>query len=417
MPREIYTIPRSFVIFRTPGVVATVPDPPTLRKSHADFLATDLELGEFAKNIPDRKVFFRSSFGIETIDDDSGTIITSHAGLSNLDYATAGHTGFSPDTHNHSGIYVEIGEGGDPIDISEWFELVDEGLSTEYLRVKKPLCGDGEIQPWTDSGQLPPTIWEALPPATTSSMGGFKLWETQFTIVDGVLKIKDSVIAPASHTHDDRYYTESETTTLLSGKADLVAGKVPSTQLPAYVDDVLEYANLAAFPAEGETGKIYVTLDTNLAYRWSGSAYVEISPSLALGETSATAYRGDRGKTSYDHSQTTHDKTFVGLGNVDNTSDANKPISSATQTALNLKAPLNSPAFTGTPTGITAAHVGALASGATAVAAAKLATINFTIEEVSGELVFKYGATVIGKLTSAGYLKMKDEVEPFASMT
>ena len=58
---------------------------------------------------------------------------------------------------------------------------------------------------------------------------------------------------------------------------------------------------------------------------------------LVLGETSSTAYRGDRGKTAYDHSQITHDKNLVGLGNVDNTSDLNKPISTATQTALNSK--------------------------------------------------------------------------------
>lgn len=62
----------------------------------------------------------------------------------------------------------------------------------------------------------------------------------------------------------------------LSTKADLVGGKVPPKQLPSYVDDVLEFANLAAFPVTGETGKIYVALDTNKTYRWSGSAYVQI---------------------------------------------------------------------------------------------------------------------------------------------
>lgn len=56
-------------------------------------------------------------------------------------------------------------------------------------------------------------------------------------------------------------------------------GKVPAAQLPAYVDDVVEAANFAALPGTGETGKIYVTLDTNKTLRWSGSAYVEISPS------------------------------------------------------------------------------------------------------------------------------------------
>ena len=72
-------------------------------------------------------------------------------------------------------------------------------------------------------------------------------------------------------------------------------GKVPSAQLPSFVDDVIEAASLAGLPATGVTGVIYVTRDTNLTYRWSGSAYVEISKSLALGETSATAYRGDSG--------------------------------------------------------------------------------------------------------------------------
>lgn len=88
------------------------------------------------------------------------------------------------------------------------------------------------------------------------------------------------------------------------------SGKVPASQLPSYVDDVLEYASASDFPATGEAGKIYVATDANLTYRWSGSAYVEISPSLALGETSATAYRGDRGKAAYDHAQA-HGSAYV----------------------------------------------------------------------------------------------------------
>ena len=83
-------------------------------------------------------------------------------------------------------------------------------------------------------------------------------------------------------------------------------GKVPSSQLPSFVDDVQEYPTRKNFPETGQEGIIYVAEDTNLTYRWSGSAYVEISPSLALGETASTAYRGDRGKTAYDHSQITN---------------------------------------------------------------------------------------------------------------
>ena len=73
-------------------------------------------------------------------------------------------------------------------------------------------------------------------------------------------------------------------------------GKVPASQLPSYVDDVEEYESLSSFPSQGEEGKIYVAKNTNLTYRWSGSTYVEISQSIALGETSNTAYPGDKGK-------------------------------------------------------------------------------------------------------------------------
>lgn len=74
------------------------------------------------------------------------------------------------------------------------------------------------------------------------------------------------------------------------------AGKVPSTQLPSFVDDVLEYDSESDFPETGESGKIYVTKDTNLEYRWSGTQYTQISKSIGLGETASTAYAGDKGK-------------------------------------------------------------------------------------------------------------------------
>ena len=78
------------------------------------------------------------------------------------------------------------------------------------------------------------------------------------------------------------------------------SGKVPTAQLPSYVDDVLEYSSQSNLPTTGETGKIYVVTDTNITYRWSGSKYVEISASLALGETASTAYAGNKGKANAD---------------------------------------------------------------------------------------------------------------------
>lgn len=75
----------------------------------------------------------------------------------------------------------------------------------------------------------------------------------------------------------------------LSGKADLVNGKVPTEQLPSYVDDVLEFSNLNAFPTTGEVGKIYVAIDTGFSYRWSGSLYTMIhSPELDTLESVVT---------------------------------------------------------------------------------------------------------------------------------
>ena len=101
-------------------------------------------------------------------------------------------------------------------------------------------------------------------------------------------------------------------------------GKVPAAQLPSYVDDVLEYSSQSAFPATGESGKIYVDLSTNKTYRWGGSTYVVIGGDLALGETSTTAYAGNKGKANADAIAAIKDGT-----NIDSFSDV--------ETALNGK--------------------------------------------------------------------------------
>lgn len=153
--------------------------------------------------------------------------------------------------------------------------------------------------------------------------------------------------ADLSHTHDDRYYTEDEINNLLNAKAntlhtheasditggtfsldripsipdskiaglsaDKLTGTIPSENLPSYVDDVVEVENYDALPETGEAGKIYVDLQTNKTYRWGGSTYVEISVSLALGETSSTAFRGDYGKAAYDHAQAKGSEFASGL--------------------------------------------------------------------------------------------------------
>ena len=103
------------------------------------------------------------------------------------------------------------------------------------------------------------------------------------------------------------------------GVAELGAdGKVPAAQLPSYVDDVIEgYFSGGKFYKESahtteiksESDKIYVDISSKKIYRWSGSAYAEISSSLALGTTSSTAGRGDWTKTAYDHATGPHAPT------------------------------------------------------------------------------------------------------------
>ena len=170
------------------------------------------------------------------------------------------------------------------------------------------------------------------------------------------LTASDVGASASGHTHDDRYYTESEMNSKLAGKANsshkhaaaditsvnasAITGIIPAANLPSFVDDVIEgYLSGGKFyktkNSDGtyateiatESGKIYVNLNDNKTYRWTGSGYAVISETLALGETSSTAYRGDRGKVAYDHSQKTGNphgttKADLGLGNVENKSSA-----------------------------------------------------------------------------------------------
>lgn len=124
-------------------------------------------------------------------------------------------------------------------------------------------------------------------------------------VFDEELNKYQSEINAQLGTSDDSLRKELTAFKNTKGKANGLAslddsGKVPSTQLPSYVDVILEFDQLDQLPKPGESGKIYVVTSTNLQYRWSGTDYVEISKSLALGETSSTAYPGDKGKTTTD---------------------------------------------------------------------------------------------------------------------
>ena len=195
-----------------------------------------------------------------------------------------------------------------------------------------------------------PTALDALTnPAATDVLTGHAAQHSNANDAIEALQAKVGVNSSAVATSLDYKVSALESSRELAANKGVAggyasldgAGKVPAAQLPSYVGDVLEYANLAGFPVTGEPGKIYVAEDTNKTYRWSGSAYVYITS----GAVDSVA-----GKTGV----VTLVKGDVGLANVDNTSDANKPVSTATQAALDLKANLSSPALSGTPTAPTA---------------------------------------------------------------
>lgn len=175
------------------------------------------------------------------------------------------------------------------------------------------------------------------------------------SLANKVDKVSGKGLSTNDYTNEDKAIVDG-VTSALAGKVNTSAvganngvaslgsdGKVPSAQLPSYVDDVLEYASLSAFPATGESGKIYVALDTNKTYRWSGTAYVEISESLALGETASTAYAGNKGKQNADNIATL--QGYVPSG----TSGSNKLVN-ATELANGLSGKQNTLTFDNTPT-------------------------------------------------------------------
>lgn len=113
----------------------------------------------------------------------------------------------------------------------------------------------------------------------------------------------------------NKFATKDEDVSIDKLVAGVTNTKIPSSLLPSYVDDVLEYDNLSSFPEDGENGKIYVDLNTNKTYRWGGTAYTEISPSLALGTTSSTAYPGDYGAEAYERAATAYTHAVTNRGN------------------------------------------------------------------------------------------------------
>lgn len=142
--------------------------------------------------------------------------------------------------------------------------------------------------------------------------------DSEVSQVEADYKQADATVLSEAKQYADQNMIPKSQKGQSGGLAELdETGRVPSSQLPSYVDDVIDVDTYSNLPNPGEAGKIYITTDNNKQYRWSGTGYAEISSSLALGETSSTAYRGDRGKVAYEHSQiksgNPHGTTFASL--------------------------------------------------------------------------------------------------------
>lgn len=221
--------------------------------------------------------------------------------------------------HNAMGEEIE----GTVVPTSTVGELTDVELHD--AQTNQVLGYNKESQTWTNIDRVPVASEEVL--------GGIKVG-ANLSMNNGVLNaptnisafendaeyLADGDISSWAKAPEKPTYTAEEvdalpnTTTHLEGDISIAEkganggvatlggdGKIPSSQLPSYVDDVLEFIDRSAFPTVGESGKIYIDLATNKTYRWGGTTYISIASDLALGETSSTAYAGDKGKATTDN--------------------------------------------------------------------------------------------------------------------
>lgn len=201
----------------------------------------------------------------------------------------------------------KIGDG------SKKFRELSYATNCSVVETKAPTPSDikGVGTFWTDTTTQKIYVCLNIAEGTTATWKELGLAENYYTKTEIDQKFEEGGGGAADL---ENYYNKTEVDGLLENKVDQLKfttelakkaslgedGKVPASQLPSYVDDVVEFENRAGFPESGEENKIYVAKDTNIIYRWSGSDYVEISASLAIGETGSTAFAGDRGKALED---------------------------------------------------------------------------------------------------------------------
>lgn len=255
------------------------------------------------------------------------------------DKPTAGEIGAAASSHTHT--KAQITDFPTSMPASDVYAWAKAPTKPSYTKGE---VGLGNVDNTADSAK-------SVKYATSAGSAGAVAWAN--------VSSKPTTFTPSAHNHNDLYYTEAEVDGKLSGKANsshkhgagditsvnasAITGVIASANLPSFVDDILDgyygsdgvfYKHYDATSGKysdaytGEAGKIYVNLNNNKTYRWSGSKYVVVSETIALGETVSTAYRGDRGAIAYNHAAA-HGSAFAnGLYKI--TTNAQGHVTSAT---------------------------------------------------------------------------------------
>lgn len=239
------------------------------------------------------------------------SITTINLSTSNFELFTMGGTYVHPTFTPHpSGLYkVTITNEGHVSEVESVTakDIEDLGINKEWIESLGFITGtkaDGKYQPKGDYLTKIPSEY-----VTETELSQYLQGKADVDDIPDVSGLLSKTEASSMYQPKGSYIQSSEKGSS-NGVAELdSSGKVLSSQLPSYVDDVLEYPLKTSFPKKGESGKIYISTSDNKTYRWSGSSYVEIAGGVTLGETSSTAYRGDKGKIAYEHSQSAHAPT------------------------------------------------------------------------------------------------------------
>lgn len=274
---------------------------------------------------------------------------------------------YAPSSHDHDDRYYTETE------INAWFELTGTAPN-QYIRCKFPFAGDYEIQAWSGSGWLPPSIWDSLPIATVSTLGGIIVGANLTIDVNGVL---NASIAGGAGTWGSIGGT-------LTDQTDLV------TALGLKSDTTHNHTGVYSAVAHDHAASYEPLISKSTGYlRYTGSAWEFKNEAYSL--------------TSHTHSYLPLSGGSISGQLVSTLATGTSPLA---VTSATLNTNLNADLLDGQ-------HGAYFAIAGHTHAALNMA--NFTILQESGKIVIKYGTTIIASISSAGYLKALNEVEAFTT--